>query len=432
MSQTVRPNVIMLVSDDHQAGAMGWCGNPDVKTPVLDGLATRGAAFSRAYHMGGKDDALCIPSRACLLTGLDFSAALPNARGVLNPECITLPEHFKQADYHSYAIGKWHNDKASLTRSFSDGAALFLGGMCDHYQIPVRPFDPQGVFSDQDVIVSNTFSQDLFCEEACSFIKNYKEEKPFFLYAAFTAPHDPRTPPSESMKDYDPDNISLPPNFMPEHPFDLGVRNLRDEELGPYPRSAAFMREDLANYYGMITALDQGVGRILESLDASGQLENTIVVYTGDHGLAMGQHGLLGKQNMYEHSMRVPLILSGPGIKQAVYDHPVYARDLYATLCDLCALAVPETIDAQNLFHKGRDQITGLYMDTQRMICQGEWKLIVVHSGDVSRVQLYNLEDDPYERINLAEDHKYCSKRQELLAALQQSDVGLPQGFLEG
>ena len=418
----------MLVADDHQASAMGCSGHPEVRTPYLDSLAASGAIFRHAYHMGGMDDAVCIPSRASLLTGLTFDKAMLGERGVIHSACVTLPEHFKLSGYHSYAIGKWHNDKPSLARSFCDGASLFLGGMFDHYATPVHSFDPEGIFPEEQVKVTDKFSQDVFCDEACAFLESYERDEPFFLYTAFTAPHDPRTPPIEFAERYPPDAMSLPPNFLAEHAFDLGVADIRDESLGPYPRTEVSMREDLAAYYGMISSLDAGVGRILRALESTGELENTIILYTGDHGLAMGQHGLLGKQNMYEHSMRVPFILSGPGVDAGLKnDDPIYSRDAYATLCGLCELPKPEGLDSQHVLTQGRAQITGLYMDNMRMIRQGHWKLIATVVNGDSRKQLFNLQQDPWELCDLSTE--FPERCEQLLKALECSDVGLPFGF---
>lgn len=110
------------------------------------------------------------------------------------------------------------------------------------------------------------------------------------------------------------DNIAVPANFMPEHPFDNGEMRIRDEMLGPFPRTEEFVRGEIAGYYAMISEVDAQIGRVLDALEANGQADNTIVIFAGDNGLAVGQHGLLGKQSMYEHSIRVPLVMAGPGI----------------------------------------------------------------------------------------------------------------------
>jgi len=432
--QNSRPNVVMLVADDHESRAMGWAGNSIVQSPNLDRLAFEGSAFTRTYHMGGCDDAVCIPTRASLLTGMDFFHSMQGERGAIDPERVTLPQYFKQDGYHTFVTGKWHNDLASLTRSFSDGDAIFAGGMDDHYATPVRPFDPEGRFPDSEVQICPTFATDLFCDTAAEFIESYDQPQPFFLYAAFTAPHDPRTPPQASGNQYTADEMELPPNYLPEHPFDLGIRTIRDEMLLPYPRQPEQVREEISAYYGMITAMDTGIGRIIAALESSGQLENTIIVYTGDHGLAVGQHGLLGKQNLYEHSSRVPLIIRGPGVPQNQITHALaYSWDSFPTLCELCELTPPPDLDARSLvpvitgktgIH--RKTIVGLYQQHQRMITEDRWKLILSTANGTTHVQLFDLEHDPDEIHNHASHPDHIEQKDLLTKQLASSPAGLP------
>ena len=138
---------------------------------------------------------------------------------------------------------------------------------------------------------------------------------------AFTAPHDPRSPREDYIGMYDPESIPLPGNFKKYHPFAFdilnGSLNNRDESLAPWPRTPEIVRESLADYYALISHLDSRIGDIIETLKKEGLFENTIIVYAADNGLAIGSHGLLGKQNLYEHSTKVPLIISGPGIPEA-------------------------------------------------------------------------------------------------------------------
>ncbi|MGC6424146.1 MAG: sulfatase-like hydrolase/transferase [Lentimonas sp.] len=429
-----RPNVVMLVADDHQSTAMHWAGCKAVHTPHLDRLAARGTAFTRAYHMGGCDDAVCVPTRASLLTGMDFYGSMRGGRGVIDPDRVTLPECFKRNGYHSYVTGKWHNDTASLTRSFNDGAAIFAGGMDDHYATPLRSFDPSGLFPEKQIEECKNFATDQFCDTACEFIKDYDREQPFFLYCAFTAPHDPRTPPIDHIQHYKAGQIPVPTNFIPEHPFDLGVKNIRDECLAPYPRTPERIQKELTDYYGMITAMDAGIGRILNALEMSHQLDNTITIYTGDHGLAVGQHGLLGKQNVYEHSARVPFIMAGPNIPvNQVSESLIYSWDCYATLCGLCELETPEGVDSLNLIAtlenpraEHRDSIVNLYMDNQRMITETRWKLIASHMDSATRYQLFDLFEDPSETIDRFGESNCAHHYDRLRSKLARSSVGLP------
>jgi len=222
------------------------------------------------------------------------------------------PEIFRKAGYRTIGVGKWHNDRTAFNRAFSAGGAIFFGGMTNQWHVPVYDYDPAGLYPRGAAHISDIFSSELFANTAIQFIQTVK--KPFVLYVAFTAPHDPRTPPAEFANMYPPDSIVLPPNFLPEHPFDNGEMTVRDEMLLPVPRTPEAVRKELAAYYGMISNMDAQIGRILDALCASGHGTNTLVVFASDHGLAIGSHGLLGKQNLYEHSMRAPLIFAGPGI----------------------------------------------------------------------------------------------------------------------
>src|SRR5919108_138103 len=221
-----RPNVLFIIADDHRYGAIHAQGDPIVETPVLDGLMAQGVSFDRTYHFGGLTGGVCVPARACLMAGANpfralASKDLADHQGLrtINPAMPTLPETFRKAGYHTYHVGKWHNDTASFHRSFAGGAKIFIGGMS-------------------------------------------------------------------------------------------------------------------ADYCGMISHLDAWIGRIPQTLDETGLAGNTIVVYTADHGLAVGQHGLFGKQNLYEHSARVPCILRGPGLPSGRrVEALTYTPDLYPTLC---------------------------------------------------------------------------------------------------
>jgi arylsulfatase A-like enzyme len=401
-----RPNVVVLVGDDHRHDAIRSMGDPTVQTPVLDRLAHGGACFTRAHIMGGNNAAVCVPTRACLHTGVNVYRAMEGGRGsTLRPDRETLGQTFRNAGYHTVGVGKWHNDKASFNRSFADARGVFFGGMHVHYGVPVHDYDPSGTYGPETEYKADKFSTDFFADTAVKFIDGYQGEKPFMLYTAFTSPHDPRTPPQAYADLYRPADIPLPKNFAPRHPFDNGELFIRDEKLAPWPRTPERIRQEIALYYGMISHLDAGIGRILAALDRSGAAENTLVVYLADHGLAVGQHGLLGKQNCYEHSIRVPFIIRGPGVGAGErFDQLVHSFDLYATLADLAGVRAPSDLDSQSLGPLIRGQSTthrahvhSLYQGVQRQAQDGEWKLIEYSVAGVRHTQLFNVREDPWE-----------------------------------
>ncbi|HEX9794851.1 MAG TPA: sulfatase-like hydrolase/transferase [Planctomycetota bacterium] len=306
-------NVLFLLSDDQRYDTFGALGNAAIRTPNLDALIERGTVLERIYCMGSNSGAVCAPSRAMLLSGRSL---------------------WRFPDYPDPAPD-----------------AIFFGGMADHFATPVHPFDPAGVFPKEARHAAEPFSSTAFADAAVGFLERRQAaDPPFFLFVSFTAPHDPRTPPEGFADRYVPQDLPLPASFLPEHPFDNGELRIRDEKLAPWPRTPEDVCEHLAAYYGMISHLDQQVGRIFAALEQSGELEHTLVVYAADHGLAIGSHGLLGKQNLYEHSMRTTAILAGPGVPAGRRSTALgYLHDLYPTVCELAGLPLPRGLEARSL-----------------------------------------------------------------------------------
>ncbi len=400
-----RPNFVFLLSDDQRHDTIHALGNEVIQTPHMDRLAMDGFVFTHAFVMGSTSPAVCMPSRAMLHSGRSLWRAPSDLKGV-----SILPEILRQAGYETFGTGKWHNTAPSFARGFSGGEAIFFGGMSNHLKVPIYLFEPGGRYPSSRRYTGPKFSTELFADAAVEFLRTYRSEEPFFLYVAFTAPHDPRMAPEPYADMYDPAKIPLPPNFLPEHPFDNGELRIRDEMLAPFPRTPEAVRRHIADYYAMISHLDFHVGRVLKALDKSGHAKDTIVVYSSDNGLAVGQHGLLGKQNLYEHSLRVPLVLRGPEIPRGRTDALVYLHDLFATISELADVKTPEEIDSQSLAPviRGertsvRDHLLGAYRDVQRSVRDKRWKLIEYRVKGESHTQLFDVENDPHERTNLAD-----------------------------
>lgn len=439
-----RPNILITIADDQRHDALG----PAVLTPELDRFAASGTRFTRAHVMGSMVPAVCVASRAMLMTGrsiFDIPASLTYGDYLGKDEGAYLPpaegapllgELFSAAGYETHAVGKWHNGRESFARSFRGGSRIFLGGMGDQYRIPIFDFDPTGAYPKEKEYVIPRFSTDLFAESASEFLATRKKDKPFFLYTAFTSPHDPRTPPKEWLDLYSPEKIPLPENFLSEHPFDNGELAIRDERLAPFPRTPEIIRRHIADYYAMVSHLDHSIGKIHRALRESGEWENTIVIHTADHGLAVGQHGLMGKQNMYDHSMRVPLIFGGafstPGKKSEAL---CYLHDLFPTLCEAAGIEIPKNIHGKSLFpliqakkDSHREQVFSAYRGIQRMVSDGRRKLISYTVGTSHRIQFFDLEKDPFETRDLSGDtsrsEEIRSFREKLKTA--QKEVGDP------
>ncbi len=410
-----RPNFLFMIADDHRHSALGALGAEAVSTPTFDRMISQGTCFTQAHIMGSTSAAVCMPSRGMLMSGRNlFDTPDP-----LPEEVPLLPELLRDSGYTTFGTGKWHNRRGSYARCFNESGRVFFGGMNDQFAMPVNDFDPAGKYPPEETYIADGYATTVFCDDAIDFLNSREPDgEPFFAYIAFTSPHDPRTPPAPYDNMYDPAAIELPPNFLPEHPFDIGVRDIRDEVLAGYPRTEDEIRRHIADYYGMISHMDMDIGRVLDTLEARGLSDNTIVIYTSDHGLGVGQHGLMGKQNLYDHSMRVPLIMRGPGIPAGMRSSAMlYLHDLYPTLLNCAGVDVPATSAGHSLANvlnqlttKHRKLIFSAYQGVfghperrpyQRSVKDGRYKLIQTVVDAVETWQLFDLAEDPWEQWDL-------------------------------
>ncbi|MFT3845791.1 MAG: sulfatase-like hydrolase/transferase [Lacibacter sp.] len=449
-AQTVKKarNILIIYSDDQSHNTIHALGNTEIQTPNLDKLAKEGFSFTQAHVMGGHQGAVCIPSRVMMLTGR-FLNRLPADGSIIPDSIIGLPELLQQKGYTTFHTGKWHSDKASHNRFFNSGDDIFFGGMHftgdgGQFHPTVYHYDASGQYPKELSRKSDTFSTQLYADAAIRFLESKEaSQSPFVCYVAFTSPHDPRTPPAKYEAMYSPEKISLPPNFLPRHPFNNGDLKVRDEQLLPHPRLAEDVKKQIALYYGMISEMDEQVGRILKALEKNGLKNNTIVVFAGDNGLAVGQHGLLGKQNLYEHSIRVPMIISGPGIPRNVRsDAFVYLSDIAPTLYEYLHIKPPATTEAKSMMpvingktKNIRTSIYNIYGHWSRSIKTPDgFKLIVYNVDGVLTTQLFNLKFDPWEMHNLANDKQYTNRinkmrlllKQQMAEAHDDLDIDLP------
>lgn len=447
-ANTKAKNILIIYSDDHSYGALGASGNKEISTPNLDKLAKSGLMFTQAHVMGGHQGAVCIPSRVMLLTGR-YVNRLPGDGSTIPDSLVGLPETLRKQGYNTYHTGKWHSDKKSHSRMFSTGGDIFFGGM--HFpkfggqeQPTVHSFDSTGVYDEKQKRTANTYSTELYAENAILFLgSSIAKSSPFLCYVAFTSPHDPRTPPEKFSQMYDPQKINLPENFMIKHPFDNGDLNVRDEQLLPVPRNPEAIKKEIALYYGMVSEMDAQVGRILDALEKNGLKENTLIIFAGDNGLAVGQHGLLGKQNLYEHSIRVPMILSGPGIPtNKKTDGFTYLSDITPTILDYLKIQAPSSVEAKSLVpvildpsKKVRNSIYNVYGHWSRSIkSEDGFKLIVYNVDGILTTQLFNLKKDPFEVNDLSKEPAYKEKiyqmrnllKQQMISSFDNLNIDLP------
>lgn len=436
-----RPNILLIVADDLRWESLGASGCTEVKTPHIDRLAARGVSFDGAHCQGGMHPAVCAPSRASLMTGRNVFASSQDPSGLdfggrafaIPMAMETAPQRLRAAGYRTHHIGKWHNDRASFARSFTGASRIMFGGMSDHDRVPLHGFDPSGLYPDDAVQFEKGLSTDLFSDAAESFLKSRDPRQPFFLQIAYTAPHDPRTPPPRHV--VDPSGVPLPTNYLPQHPFDTGEMLVRDELLEQLPRPPDAVRQHIADYLGMVQHLDEAVGRLVTALEQQGILDDTLVIFTSDHGIALGQHGLMGKQNLYEHSTRIPLIVAGAGIAEGRRsDALVWHADTAATVLDVAGLPELTAAEGESLLPlvtggSIRQSFAAVHADCQRAIRDPRWKLIryfqnstpkngPAPEGRTSRgtatEQLFDLATDPLEAENRAADPSLADIRNRL------------------
>jgi arylsulfatase A-like enzyme len=337
----------------------------------------------------------------------------------------TWPEQFAAGGYRTFMTGKWHNGGESALRSFQEGKAVFLGGMHDPYTIPLQDISAAHTFENKRV--QKEHATEIFANAAIEFLKEQQNaESPFLCYVAFSCPHDPRIAPAEYHKRIQDRKPPVPENFLPQHPFNNGALIIRDEQLAPWPRTKAVVKEHLADYYAYVEYMDDQIARILDALKATDKADNTIVVFSSDHGLAIGSHGLFGKQNLYDHSMRAPLLISGPGLQAAKRSEALcYLLDIFPTLGDLAGISAPDGSEGRSLAAvlqgkasaAQRDCLLTAYTGVQRAIREDRWKLIAY--PQINKVQLFDLQSDPSELVDLTKDPAYAKESARLLALLQ-------------
>ena len=418
-----RLNVLFLFADDMRPDTIAAHGNRYIRTPNLDRLVHSGFSFHANYIFGGNSGAVCVPSRAMLMTGKCwFHVNTASLKGA-----TLLPEWLGQHGYVTFATGKWHNSEPAFLRSFQQGKNIMFGGMADHTKVPVRDLGPDGTLSAERV--GERFSSELFADAAIEFLRSHDRHKPFFAYVAFTAPHDPRQAPPGYIEPYYRRRPPVPPNFRPQFFLDPRVLQAeRDESLAPWPRTEAVIRDQLAEYYGLITHLDEQIGRILTALKQLGYADNTLVLFTADNGLALGSHGLLGKQNLFEHSMRVPLIMAGPGIPAGRSTRALtYLLDLFPTLCEVLGIEPPPGLEGESLcpLWEGRrkhvrESVFLAYRDSIRAVRDERWKLIAY--PQIGHLQLFDLRADPHETRNLVDQRRatpHLARLQDIMAQWQ-------------
>ncbi|MDF7825958.1 sulfatase-like hydrolase/transferase [Pontiellaceae bacterium B12227] len=453
-----QPNVLFIFADDMSYETIGAAGMLDIDTPNLDKLVENGASFTHAYNMGAWGGAVCAASRSMLNCGRFVWQAQSGVKAGVS-ENRMWSQRMQDAGYQTYMSGKWHVPGADAEPLFNV-AKNVRGGMPNDfwrkgsadgtkpkrygYGRPVDEDDYKNGWKPWDVTnggfwEGGTHWSEVLANDAVDYLAAAAEDdKPFFMYLAFNASHDPRQSPKEYIDRYPLDRIKLPENFLSQYPYADKIcgLSLRDEKLMPYPRTEFAVKVHRQEYFAIITHMDDQIGRIFQALEKSGKADNTYIVFTADHGLACGHHGFSGKQNMYDHSVRVPFLVVGPDVKPGMkIDAPIYLQDVMATSLELAG-ASSEGVDFKSLLPLLRGEsaehypeIYGAYMNKQRMITQGDWKFISYPTAHVER--LFNLKKDPNEMNDLAANPEYAAKLTQMRGALTQLSTSLGDPLLK-
>ena len=417
-----KPNVLFIFADDQCFETLHALGCDEIQTPNLDRLVRNGVTFTHTYNQGAWHGAVCVASRTMLNTGR-FLWIARDMEPTLKQETAAgrfWSQYMKQAGYETYMSGKWHitgiqppdifdhvkDVRPGMPNQTPAGYNRPIEGQPD----PWKPWDEErgGYWK------GGKHWSEVLGDNAEEFLDNAaKSEKPFFMYLAFNAPHDPRQSPKQYVDKYPLDNVKVPANFIAEYPYKDSIgcsAKLRDEALAPFPRTEYAVKVNRQEYYAIITHMDAQVGRILDALEKTGKAGNTYIFFTADNGLANGHHGLMGKQNMYDHSVRVPMIVTGPEVpKNKKISSPVYLQDIMPSALDLAGVQKPPHVQFKSLMplisgkvERSYDAIYGGYIDLQRMVCAGGYKMI--YYPKIDKTLLYDLAADPLEMHNLADD----------------------------
>lgn len=442
-----QPNILFILADDLTWEGIGAV-NSEVKTPNLDRLMDNSVSFRRAYNMGSYTPAVCVASRTMFNSGLSLWHCPQKfgRKSEKNSDTESIMAHTKaesvktwsqllsDAGYTTYFSGKWHV-KMFEPKAIFDVVGTERPGMPNQtpegYDRPQDENDKRWLpwdKSKEGFWKGGTHWSEVLRNETIGFIEQASgDPNPFFMYIAFNAPHDPRQAPKEYVDMYPLESIKVPENFIPQYPYAEAMESgpkLRDERLAPFPRTEYSIQVNRAEYYALITHMDEQIGQIMSALEKSGQLDNTYIFFTADHGLAVGHHGLLGKQNMYEDSIGAPLMVSGPGLEKGkLLDQRVYIQDIVPSTLELANASIPETVEFESFMplvmgerSEGRDVIYGAYTKAQRCLIQADWKLI--YYPKATKFRLFNLVKDPHEMNDLADHPEYQERLDSMKSSL--------------
>ena len=428
-------NIVFLFSDEHTGSVMGNSGHPVVRTPHLDRIAEQSYTFDNAYC----NSPICTPSRLSLLTGrFPHQIGAWDLGAIANRQYQTWGDYLTEAGYETVLCGRTHFNGTDRMLGFSDRLLDDLPRWCNATGRPPRrtpderrgsnshvaecgPGDHEHTKYDQNAA---NLAVDFLREKAAS-----PDDKPFLLYCGFMHPHFPLIAPPEFFSRYDPDTLELPTTWNAplesQHPI---IQHHRWAWRNDIPPPEAVVRRALASYYALVSSLDAQVGRILQAIDTTPLRENTLVIYTSDHGEMAGHHGIWQKQCFYEPAVKVPLMLRLPSGETGRVAENVSLVDVLPTLLEAAGLEIPSDLPGDSLLEIARHQAN----ETRRAVFSEYHHMGMLNAGFMlkrgdhklchyvgNEPQLFNVNVDPLENDDLASKPEYATIRNEMETALR-------------
>jgi iduronate 2-sulfatase len=448
-------NVLFIISDDLTSTALGCYGNKVCQTPNIDRLAARGMRFTRAYCQG----TYCGPSRASFMSG--YYPHATGVQGYISPRAAigdraTWAQHFKSAGYYSARVSKiFHmgvpggiekggdeaDDPASWTERFnSQGPEWQAPGIGETLEKNADGKKP--VMGGNTFVIVAADGDDMIHSDgktsarAVELIAKHAQE-PFFLAVGFVRPHVPFVAPKKYFDLYPWEQMTLPEK-VPGDWDDIPKPGINYKTSVNMQMDIMRQKKAVAGYYAAVAFMDAQVGKVLDALEKSGQSDNTIIIFTSDHGYHLGEHDFWAKVSLHDESARVPLIISVPGKKPGVSDSLVELLDLYPTTAKLCGLEVPARLQGKDISPilddpkaKVHDTVFSVAGTSKGLMLRDDRWVFIQYTEDASKgIELFDMQNDPRQLTNLAEslDHvsrvkEWKTKITEKLAAVRANDL---------
>lgn len=430
-----KPNVLFIIADDLTDTALGCYGNQVCQTPNIDRLAARGMRFTRAYCQG----TYCGPSRASFMSG--YYPHATGVQGYISPRAAigdraTWAQHFKNAGYYSARVSKiFHmgvpggieegsdgaDDPPSWTERFnSQGLEWKAPGLGE--TLEGNPDGTKPVMGGNTFVIVAADGDDMAhadgktAAKACELIVKHSLE-PFFLAVGFVRPHVPFVAPKKYFDLYPWEQMTLPEKVQGDWD-DIPKPGINYKTSVNMRMSATQQKKAVSGYYAAVSYMDAQVGRVLEALEKSGQAENTIIIFTSDHGYHLGEHDFWAKVSLHDESARVPLIVSAPGRKPGVSDSLVELLDLYPTTARLCGLEVPARLQGKDISPLLDDPLAKAHetafsvAGTSRGLMLRDERWVFIQYGEDARggIELFDMQSDPKQYTNLASRPEHASR----------------------